>query len=116
MTSLILVSRLRSRYWPSWCSAFDLRTVRRARAIPDYVPEPQRTRGYDVGRIRYFMDQIQAGQPITPIVVEGGHRCDPMVNDGHHRLVAAVLAGERRIPAWVLGPARLHSWLTGANP
>jgi hypothetical protein len=111
MTSLILISRLRSRYWPAWCSAFGLIAVRRARSIHDYVPESQRTQDYDAGRIRYFMDELHAGRAIQPIVVDAGPL--PTVNDGHHRLVVAVLAGERRIPAWVLGPEAIGEWLVG---
>lgn len=109
MTSLILLSRLRRLYWPAWCSHH--LTCPLPSPVSRYVPEPKRTQGYDAGRIRYFMDELQAGRPVDPIVIDNG----PTVNDGHHRLVAAVRAGRQRIPAWFIGPERLGKWLSGGN-
>lgn len=136
LTSLILTSRLRAAYWPPWCRLIRLDTVRRARPIAEYVDEhdPRRRNRfsnkdgqicsinrYDVGRIRYFMDELEAGRPIDAIRIdtEWSYAHWPYrplgayVDDGHHRFMAAVFLRRRRIPAKVDGLVDLKEWLTG---
>lgn len=133
MTVSILVSRLRRAYWPRWCRLIRLDAVRRSAPIAQYVDEhdPRRRNRFgsdgricsvnrhDHGRIRYFMDEIEAGREIEPIHVDvewdpGWTRpLGPCIDDGHHRYMAAVLLRRRRVPATFTGPDELRGWLVG---
>lgn len=125
MTDFVLVNRLRKAYWPSWCSKIRLRDVLRADPISEYVEEDdgQRDDLYDHGRIRFFMDQLDAGRMIDPIRVDTdwlirGTGLVPIptgasIDDGHHRFMAAVLLRKTHVPARFCGPDELREWLVG---
>lgn len=113
MIAHVLISRLRSAYWPAWCAQIRLSVVRRAEPIAEYIDEGRRHHGYDAGRIRYFMDQLEAGRAIDPIRIAGGRTSDQLIYDGHHRYMAAVFLRRRRVPARFYGPPELGQWLVG---
>lgn len=121
MTVSILISRLRRAYWPTWCARIRLSACLRAEPIATWAAEGSRRRqttAYDYGRIRWFMEQIESGQPIDPIEVEtewmhSGAPNGLEIYDGHHRFMAAVFLRRRRIPATVGGLVDLKEWLTG---
>lgn len=121
MTSLVLVSRLRLAYWPDWCAGIRLRDVLRAEPISKWLAEGSKRRNsrYDHGRIRHFMDQLEAGRLVDPIEVETvwswphGHPYGLEIYDGHHRFMAAVFLRRRRIQAQVGGLVDLREWLVG---
>jgi hypothetical protein len=118
----VLVRRLHSVYWPRWCAELTLRKVLRARSITEHGTYPRDDK-YDLGRVRFFMQQFETSKPVDPIVIDQkviarGWGCPPtwlgpIIDDGHHRFVAAVLLRKRRIPASVGGLVSLCDWLTG---
>ena len=74
---------------------------------------------WHIGRVRYFIDQLEAGKQLDPIDVDNA--CDrgfiyqPILVDGHHRFCAAILVGKRRIPVHYSGRMDTLRWLTGAR-
>lgn len=124
---LVIATRLWRLYRNEW--ADDLRKGLTAKSILVHPPQPEfredaprwfdtpEERLWDLGRIRYFYDQIKAGQKIDPIDVD--NQCShgrvhpvPIVLDGHHRLIAAVVA-RARIPVSYGGRVDLLDYLTG---
>lgn|GEM_PF-2396584 len=76
-----------------------------------------RTR-YDYGRIAYFVQQLEQGCEIEPIMVDcfcDGGRIYPeaVILDGCHRFCAHVLLRKRRIPIFFGGRVDLLEWLRG---
>jgi hypothetical protein len=123
MADLVIVSRLKRLYIKSlyWSSPrlgdYTLEQVLQATPVVDFCEESERTETYDLGRIRYFYDQICSGEVLTPILVDWIWQgmCPSEINiiDGHHRFAAHVLAKKRWIPAEVGGPVDAIEWLTG---
>lgn len=84
-------------------------------------PDKFRTKGivdYDLGRLRYFVEILQAGGELDPIEVD--NNCwgmnilpEPIVTDGHHRLVAYKLVKRRTIPAKYSGRLDVLAYLKG---
>lgn len=74
----------------------------------------------DYGRIRFFYEQLLAGEALDAIEVDNVciHRHiypKPIVLDGHHRLAASHLAGAGIILASYGGRVDLLRYLTGAR-
>lgn len=118
-TTQILTHRLRSLYWPDWMTEWTHASVMAAAPQP-YRPGDQRDDAYDLGRVRFFVDQLRAGEEIDPIIIETSWLPGPtpiplgmFIDDGHHRFAAAVLLRRRRIPASCGGLLELIKWLTG---
>lgn len=77
-------------------------------------------RAWDYGRIRFFYEQLLAGETLDAIEVD--NRCDhgrvypePILLDGHHRLAASHLANARSIRVIYGGRIDLLRYLTGAR-
>lgn len=123
MAHLILVERFLEYYDP-----FDVLELDRAATEADlFRVDVQKIFGtatggieWDIGRIRYFWEELDRGRTLDPVAVKGweesrGHLFgNPVLVDGHHRLCAANLFGLERIPAeWLAGPLEVLSWLKG---
>lgn len=122
----VLVSRLCEVYWPVWMRNYYARhDPRRPGPVSDFVPDDKRTRrrGYDVQRVRFFLNAIRQRRKLEPIQVESScaqYRIGtppawgpPQVVDGHHRFVAAVLSKKRRIAVSFGGVVDDLKWLRG---
>jgi hypothetical protein len=124
----ILVRRLQAVYWPGWCRTIVERPAKVLAATPvhqfcEHGSRPDQTdHPFHLGRVRYFLDELQRGAAIAPIDVDqivfptrGGPPSwgPPCVLDGHHRFMAAVLARTRRIPASCSGLCTSIDWLKG---
>jgi len=121
MIDIILVPRLVEFYDP-WGGLFDRRPtaaeVARARVRP--VPlllRGHRTRAYDLGRVRFFRDELCAGRMCEPLEVDNycqdTHIYGPFVVDGHHRLCGALLAGQLTLPVHYSGRVDTLRYLRG---
>lgn len=121
---LIIVSRLLKLY--SWPNGF-FKSILSA-SIDDilkHAPSEHMIDGtrpeedeWHYGRVRFFVDELNAGKTLDPIVVD--NRCDrghiypePIVIDGHHRLCAVKVSGVRTVPANYSGRVDLLDYLTG---
>lgn len=79
--------------------------------------------GWDLGRIRWFVEEIERGAALDPIELESqsfqyriGYPVvwgPPTVQDGNHRLAAAAIVGLERIPSTFGGPLTTLRWLEG---
>jgi len=74
--------------------------------------------GWHLGRVRFFVEQLQAGVKLDPIVVD--NVCDrghiyavPLIVDGHHRFAASCIARAPTIAASYGGRVDLRRYLTG---
>lgn len=112
----VLVERLRDH-----CSTFNysLEQVFTAEPISKYVNDGMdREDGYDLGRVRYFVDELLLGRSLDPIVLDthwhGMSPTGPVLIDGYHRLTAAILTQQTHINASFSGPVDLLAWLTGS--
>lgn len=92
----------------------------RHRAMGEDLPESIQglDEDWDLGRARYFYDQIVAGRSLDPISVDNqcnhGHiYAVPVLIDGHHRLGASLIGGARTIPVHYGGRCDLKAYLTG---
>ena len=65
--------------------------------------------------MRFFYEEIRAGQKLDPIVIDNDWTLSPypIIDDGHHRLAAHHIAGCRIIRAWYGGRVDLLDYLTG---
>ena len=123
----VLVERLWQLYsWPERSLPVRNLTVEKLKAYrveSTYVSDDWRTwhrvkRAWDYGRIRHFVEHLQAGGSVDPIEIDnacnGGRIYPvPVLFDGHHRLAAAHLAGVRTIPAHYSGRVDLLRYLKG---
>lgn len=131
----LLVGRLFRAYDSYWWyqSVFKglrLQSLKAWPAVTEHMPEDQRSdpakfktkriKAYDLGRVRYFVDRLQAGEELDPIMVDnvcdGGHIYpQPLVLDGHHRFVAYRLTKRPTIPAHYSGRVDLLEYLKGTR-
>lgn len=101
--------------------------LKRYRVQSKYVSDDWRTvnhdkvtRAWDYGRIRHFFEELKAGRPVDPIMLDnvcsGMHIYpEPALIDGHHRLAASWLAKVPTIPAHYSGRVDLLEYLTGVR-
>ena len=124
MTDRVLVGRLQQAYWPVWLQHLTLTRVLRT-APCEYLDEQQRSacRGYDAGRVHFFVKQLRQRETLKPIEIDqqwgrfGSPLC-PIVVDGNHRFLAHVLLHKRWISASLSGVVTTrvvttHEWLRG---
>jgi hypothetical protein len=88
-----------------------------------YPPRKQysedRDERYDLGRIRFFVEQYETNQPVDPIYVDNLTWAgkiilpEPVVIDGHHRLCGAVLAQKKWLDIVYGGRVDVLRWLKG---
>jgi hypothetical protein len=75
---------------------------------------------WDLGRIRYFVEQLERGAKLDPIEIDNqcdrGHIYGPILLDGHHRLCAAALLRTPTIRAVYGGRVDTLKYLTGKTP
>lgn len=123
----VIVDRLWKLYpWPERNLPMRKMTVEKLLTYPAqsvYVSDGARTckqppRAWDYGRIRYFYEQLLAGEALDAIDVD--NECEwgriypiPVVLDGHHRLAASHLAGAPMICVNYGGRIDLLRYLTG---
>lgn len=118
---LAIVERLMQVYWPIWMANYYARHDPWKSKPREFLHDDQRFRsrgrGYDCGRVRYFLDLLARGEMFDPISVDcrwhGHFPGTPEVIDGHHRYVAAVIIGVEEIPISFGGVARVGDWLCG---
>ena len=122
---LILVDRfwdLYTQYWPShFLVKLTVEKLVKYKAQPKYVSDDARTwkqpsRAWDIGRVRFFYEELLAGKTVDPIMIDNvceGGNVEPSLLDGHHRLVASRLARVPTIPADYSGRVDLLNYLTG---
>lgn len=84
----------------------------------DFVPNIRRTRAYDVGRIRYWVELLLLGERVPPVQVDNecwdNMICPvPILVDGNHRMAAHMLVGSDRISAEYGGRLDVLSYLQG---
>lgn len=126
-----LVRRLQGCYWPE--DVFGVYTRDAVlRAVPEARFRDEAWRGkqdpddltYDLGRVHFFVRQLQRGARVRPIVVatqvyptRGGSPCwgPPFIDDGHHRFAAAVLARIGKISMEFTGLLSTRDWLVGSR-
>lgn len=121
----LLVDRLTSLYTPANRLASlgeaTLTECRAARVRACYEHEEsieRHSRSWHLGRVRYFVEELERGAGLTPIVVDnlcsnGRIYPEPIVIDGHHRLIASKLTGAPIILAEYSGRIDLLRYLTG---
>jgi hypothetical protein len=125
---LFLVDRLWDAYgWIGWTKlplkGLTIAKLLRYPSQPVYVSDDTRTWeqptvAWDMGRIRYFYEEIVAGRTVDPIEVDnecanGCIYAHPIVLDGHHRLAGSWLAKAPRIPVHYSGRVDVLNYLTG---
>lgn len=125
MSDIVIASRLWRLYHPqnAWAATFNGLTpvaLQEVAPIAEYLDPAHRSlddRAWDLGRIRFFYDELGRGADLEPIDVD--NVCDggriypiPIVLDGHHRLIAAVLR-RRRIRVEYGGRVDLLDYLKG---
>lgn len=101
----------------------DPKSLHAYRAQPAYISDHERTLksptlAWDIGRIRFFYEELKAGKCLDPVLVdnecEGMHIYPiPILLDGHHRLAAHWLAKVPTIPVHYGGRIDLKNYLTG---
>lgn len=90
---LELVSKINEETQFSKVKPFDLGGLEKARPIKDFVPTLKRTKKYDLGRIKFFIDNPdQIG--IISLEEEDG---SVVITDGNHRFQAALLLGLEKV-------------------
>jgi hypothetical protein len=133
---LIHVERLLRLYNPFrqfFARTPDLATIRKTPVVegrtafrPDELGDARRNhdvrrnRRWDRGRVRYFVELMEAGTEIDPIEVDNecdrGHIYGPILLDGHHRLCAAALLKVPTIRARYGGRVDTLKYLIGKTP
>ncbi len=113
-----------------WVTLEDIRYVR---TVSDYVQpwnrpgnrpdtKPEVLRQWDLGRVRFFVEELRHGRKLDPIHIEttvhGSISSpaiwgNPIIEDGHHRAAAAVALGEQYIRVSFGGLISQRDWLTG---
>lgn len=127
--SKVIVERLWALYaWPERNLPMRSMTIQKLlkyRAQPTCVSDHARTvkqptRAWDYGRIRFFYEQLLAGEVLDAIEID--NVCDngriypePVLLDGHHRLAASHLANARVILVSYGGRLDLLRYLMGAR-
>ena len=90
---LELVSKINEETQFSKVKPFDLGGLEKARPIKDFAPTLKRTKKYDLGRIKFFIDNPdQIG--IISLEEEDG---SVVITDGNHRFQAALLLGLEKV-------------------
>ncbi len=82
----------------------------------EHLTYSQRDFRYHIGRIRYFVDRIRAGNSIDPIEVittPCRRQTELEVADGHHRLIAARALHVKTIACIYQGDRTAWDWLRG---
>lgn len=121
MTHAVLVDRLWRLYawWTRPCpyAKTTPQDLLRFPPIPGYVEEFNRPHedAWDLGRVRFFFDEIRAGRKLDPINIDNDWTLSPypVIDDGHHRLAAHHIAGCKIIRAFYGGRVDLLNYLTG---
>lgn len=125
MIDLLLTRRFFKAYaWPNnFYVGLGRRSFMAVPTVKEFVEERERPdhpldRTWDLGRVRFFIEHIEAGKPLDPIIVDNycnrGHVYpEPVLIDGHHRLIAAKVTRLERIPANYSGRVDLLDYLTG---
>ena len=113
----ILVDRLAAIYRP-WDQIGVCPAEVRGFPATQFQPMEQRDHDYDIGRVLYFRNLVQAGAEVEPIQMDNvceGDRVypEPLLLDGHHRLCGYILAGAKTVPTLYGGRVDLLHFLTG---
>lgn len=87
---LELVSKIDEETSFSKVKPFDLRGLENARPIKDFAPTLKRNKHYDLGRIKFFIDNPSQ---IGVISLEEDEDGSVVITDGNHRFQAALLLG-----------------------
>jgi len=87
---LELVSKIDKETSFSKVKPFDFRGLENARPIKDFVPALKRNKHYDLGRIKFFIDNPDR---IDVISLEEDEDGSVMIIDENHRFQAALLLG-----------------------
>lgn len=91
---LELVSKINEETQFSKVNPFDLGGLFQALPIKDFVPTPKRSKKYDLGRIKFFIDNpYQIG--LTSL--EEDEDGPVVITDGNHRFQAALLLGLEKV-------------------
>lgn len=105
---------------PDWAERLRRRDVRDAVPVSRYIDDLDRPGSleWDLGRIRFFVEEIDAGHPIDPVEIDnivshGRVAAEPDLLDGFHRFVASKIARAHTIPARYSGRVDLLDYLTG---
>jgi hypothetical protein len=87
--------------------------VLEAAPVKTYMDEDRRyrngykaSRAYDLGRVRFFMDCIARGEPLTRIGISWQGN-GALIYNGRHRIMACTYAGVERIATAFYGPKDL---------
>lgn len=73
---------------------FDLRGLENACPIKDFAPTLKRNKRYDLGRIKFFIDNPDL---IDVISLEEDEDGTVVITDGNHRFQAALLLGMEKV-------------------
>lgn len=105
---------------PDWAERLRRQDLRSAVPVRRYVSDLDRPGSleWDLGRILFFVEEIDAGRTFDPIEVDnivanGRVAAEPDLLDGFHRFVAAKIARAHTIPARYSGRVDLLDYLTG---
>ena len=93
-TMLELVSTIDKETQFSKVKPFDLGGLEKARPIKDFAPTLKRTKKYDLGRIKFFLDNPDQ---IGVISLEEDEDGSVVITDGNHRFQAALLLGLEKV-------------------
>lgn len=91
---LELVSKINEETRFSKMKPFDLGGLEKARPIKDFAPTLKRNRKYDLGRIKFFIDNPDQ---IGIISLEEDEDGSVVITDGNHRFQAALLLGLEKV-------------------
>lgn len=91
---LELVSKIDEETQFSKVKPFDLGGLEKARPIKDFVPTLKRSKKYDLGRIKFFIDTPDQIGIISLEEDEDGY---VVITDGNHRFQAALLLGLEKV-------------------
>lgn len=89
-----LVSKIDEETRFSEVKPFDLRGLKNARPIKGFVPTLKRNKQYDLGRIKFFVDNPDQ---IRVISLEEDEDGSVVITDGNHRFQAALLLGLEKV-------------------
>lgn len=121
MSRRIIIDRLVSLWNPA--NALDLKprhidSIEDVKPLATFKEFHRRGLRYHQRRVRYFLDSLQAGETLEPIVIDnyadrGRIYAYPVVDDGNHRLIAHILAGHDTIQAEYSGRLDVLRFLQG---
>jgi hypothetical protein len=119
---LIYTRRLKDVYWPDWVDEIARdRRIDHVKPEPEYRQMSERTRLYDIQRVRFFMNELRAARELDPVVIDNTcsfaisavHWGMPFIDDGNHRFIAYVLLDREWMVASLSGLVIHHEWLRG---